>query len=364
MILFAYLLPILLLFCGFKFSKLKGVTLLFLFYFWIIAGFNTGLKTPDYENYATFYENVFYNVVYDTVDPEWGYIGLNFLFGYLGFSYQEFRIIFNALYAILLIKAAIRLTPYRNYTLALFLIWPFLGFVSGQRQAMASVIICWGIPFLLDESKRGSIKYILCVLAAASIHNSTLFYIILLFARHPLTKKQLKRLFMSVTLLTLFMYFSTSLGAITALFANPKITMWLDRSAGSDVLNFKGFIFLLFTTIVLVYISVKQGDILLKKAGKDSIYSKRIVLYKNVSIFMLFVIPGYAVAGIFQRLVVGMLLINYAIFSEFSCCSQINNKERVNYRVKTIVVIVLLALSYILGGNNVFAALTDNIFFN
>lgn len=306
-------------------------------------------------------------MVYDAVDPEWGYIGLNFLFGYLGFSYQEFRIFFNALYAIILVSAAVRLTPYRNYTLALFLIWPFLAFVSGQRQAMASAIICWGIPFLLDESKRGSIKYILCVFAAASIHNSTLFYLILLFARKPLTKKQFKRLLLAVTLLTFFMYFSTSIGTLAALFANPKVAMWFDRSAGTNTLNYKGFTVLLFVTIAIVYITIKQVDILLSKLpDKDILLAKHIALYKNVAIFMLLVIPGFAVAAIFQRLIIGVLLVNYAVFAEFNHCNLISRNEKKSYRLKSFIAVLLLALSYIIGnqGHNVFAALTDNFFFN
>lgn len=158
MVLFAYFIPAFLLLCGFRSSKLRGITIAYMLYFWIISGFTGSAATPDYEGYVSYYENVLFKVVYNAVDPEWGYIGLNFLFGSLGFSYQEFRIFFNALYAIILVSAAIRLTPYRNYTFALFLVWPFLAFVSGQRQAMASAIICWGIPFLLIDSKKQLMK--------------------------------------------------------------------------------------------------------------------------------------------------------------------------------------------------------------
>ena len=172
---FIYTYPILLIFLGVRYPREKKVTALFIIYFAVLIGLNS--FTPDYAEYKRIYYNTtdFWNI-------DLGFRLICSLFNTLGFSYQQFRMIWGSSYAILAFLAARRFTKKYNFILAMWLIWPFIPSVSGIRFTMASMIVCYGIPFLLED-KRGLIKYIICVFIAAFIHFSVLFYLIFIFAR-------------------------------------------------------------------------------------------------------------------------------------------------------------------------------------
>ena len=111
--------------------------------------------TPDYKSYEILY--TYCDSAWARKAYEFGFVQLCIFFKGIGASYQEFRMIFALIYVIIINFTILRLSNRPNFTLAMYLLWPFIPFVSGIRFAMASAIVCFSIPFLIKNTKSGII---------------------------------------------------------------------------------------------------------------------------------------------------------------------------------------------------------------
>lgn len=375
--LFAYIMPLILLLLGLQCRKSKPVTFLILLYFWVIMGLNT--YTPDYESYKLIY---FYSTnVYSNVNVESGFRAICVLFNNLGASYQQFRMIWAAIYAILAFFTARRLSSHVNYVLAMFLLWPFIPFVSGLRMAMAVMIVCFSIPFLLEDGKRGIVKYVIGIVIAAQIQMSTLFYLILIFTRKKYTVRQYLQIFFAVVFGSVLIRSSILDVLIDKYFSGTvahKLTKWISMSDETDVahLNIVGFTANVFFVVAFALLINTISKLIISKYKQELVLNddyatyenkiKRITVYKNISFCIMLTIPGYIVSSEYQRLLYGVLIVYYAVFAEFKY-NRLNmglgNKQV--YKVICFGLIILTAAFYIYStqSHDVFATLVDNILF-
>jgi len=404
---FAYAIPGYLFILGMRWKESKVVTLLYLFYFWILMGLNT--FTPDYDNYQlAFYNSSTYPGI------EWGYRIICSLIYKAGFDYQQFRMIFAAVYAILTIFTAKRLSKNVNYVLAMFLLWPCVPFVSGLRNAMAAMIVCFGIPFLLKKGKKGVILYVLCVIIASSIHMVTLFYLVFIFARKRYSILHYLSIFLLVVIGIVLIRSSVLDYLVQKFFPNHKLTKWLSMTADTGVihLNFVGFMsnvffVVAFAALVSVFSLLLTGTssrlnfieindvsntavrkrtmsslfsilsglfvrnksrmtLMVKSSLSDTTVDKRIVLYRNISVLCLLTIPGYIITSEYQRLLFDILIVNYALFGEFIYSKiEIQRSTKLFLIGISIVLVILLGSLYIysMTSHDVFATFKDNLLF-
>ena len=307
-----YLIPLFLIILGFIRPKDKWVTLLFLVYMWALVGLNT--FTPDWESYEEKYETFLL-----LKDYEIGHQGLILGCNYLGLSYQEFRMVYGFLMSIFAGIAVRRLSPYPNYLLAFFLIWPFVGNVSGIRQGLANVIVCCGIPCLFREGKKHIIYYLLWIALAWSIHQSSLFYLVLLFSRMEYGKRE-KRVVIITALVGLFLISSAQIfNGIPFIADNHKLNKWLNLSAdeGADHQNIAGFLIRSFFVCCYAYVVPRLARIIETHTILTEKEKRRIRTISNISVLMILTIPGYVVSGEYQRFLYAMLLAYYAVFADF-----------------------------------------------
>jgi len=308
----AYIIPLLLLIAGFAQPKNKVVTYLFLLYFWVLMGLNT--YTPDYEEYEKCYYSIWLYPHY-----ELGFQGLCILGNMYGLTFQEFRMIYAALFSLFTYIAIKRLTPYPNYVLALFLLWPFVPGVSGIRQTMANMIVACGIPCLFKDGKKQVVHYILWVLLAASIHQSSLFFLLFIFARRTFGSKEKKVLILLIGAGLLLFAGSQLIGNITGLIDNHKFDKWLNINSDQGVNHPSLYKFVVQVSFLLGYRLLVSSFVnkILKSNSTPSSQKKRLMVYSNISVILLIIIPGFLVTNEYQRLLYATLIVYYCVAADF-----------------------------------------------
>lgn len=369
MVVLAYIIPVIVFFLGIRYKKSKYIMFIFVLYFFVLMGLNT--YTPDYENYRLHF-------LYPETNTEVGFGLLCYIFNALHFTYQQFRMIIAVLYGIFAVLTAKRLSSSPNYILAFMLLWPFVAFVSGIRIALATIIVCYSVPFLLDQELKGTIKYVIGVLVASSIHVSCVFYLVLVLAKCRYKKRYYFAVFVGVMILSYLLRNNTISSWVMSITNNERLAKWLLYSAsGSNLgsLNTMGLVSNIFFVvafsvwiIILVNImerSIYHNDFFKSRAAEDE-YLKRMNVYRNIAICMLLTIPGYFISSEYQRFLFGILPVYYAVFAEFKMLPMNMSRGNKNiYKGISWILVILLAMLYIysMQSHDVFATLKDNLLF-
>lgn len=371
MMVLAYGMPIALFMCGIMKPKSKAISFLFVAYFFILMGLNT--STPDYESYRVSYE--YYGALNYSLEIGFGLIIT--VCKAIGLTYQQFRMVFAILYSVLSIVAVNRLTTYRNYVLALFLFMPFVLNVSGIRFALASIIVCCGIPCLMPRCKRGLVKYVLLVLVGMTIHRAVVVYLIFCLARKKYKLQQYLFVMAVVFGGMVIMRTNILINLIQIFVSDASLYIkWLDASSG-DIgrLNLVGFVSNVFFVVVFsLWISYlarilcggTQGSVVEDLYSIEDEKTQRIQLYKNISINGLMMIPGYLISSEYQRYLFGVLIVYYAVFAEFRY--EVKRMRRGNKILHDVISILLPLLllglyMYSMTSHDVMATFKDNMLF-
>lgn len=307
-----YLIPFILIILGLIRPKDKWVTFLFIFYYWALVGLNT--FTPDYESYQDKYENL---VLLDQY--EIGHQALVVVCNFLGLTYQEFRMVYGFLMAFFAFVAVKRLSPYPNYLLALFLLWPFVGSASGLRQGLANIIVCCGVPCLYKEGGKQIFKYLLWITLAWSIHQSSLFFLLLLFSRCHIGQREKRLILIAVGIGTFIIASTQIIGNIPFIANNVVLNKWLNLAGddSADHQNLAGFMIRAFFVVCYAILIPMLSSIIRHHAILTPQENSRLKICSNISLLLLLSIPGYVVSGEYQRFLYGMLLVYYVVYAEF-----------------------------------------------
>lgn len=376
-IFFSVAIPIVLVILNILKSK-KIIWYITIVYLYVLSAFNT--YTPDYKSYEILY--TYCDSIWARKAAEFGFLQLCIFFKGVGFSYQEFRMIFALLYVVLIHFTIQRLSSRPNFTLAMFLLWPCLPFISGIRFAMASIIICFSVPFLIKNTKSGIMLYIIGVFVASLFHISTLFYLVFIFFRKEVSKYQYLGIFSFIIVLCFILSSNILAGYILDIFGDGfwshKLGKWLSLSSREyqHQLNIVGLIANIFFILMFYFLinfmsryiinSIPYDKEHINMDKNDETYARRITLYKNTSFCLLLTIPAYIVSAEYQRLLYGILLVYYSLWSEFIFRTiKIENKNRLSYCFITFITVVLMIVFYIYAtpSHDVFATLYDNMLF-
>ena len=174
-----YLVAALMVLLGLFRKKSKLLTYLYGVYFWALIALNT--FTADYGTYKEMYLCCF-EPRYAFHEP--GYMTICRICLRLGLSYIQFRMVISAIIVILIIKGLRYYTESINYALAIYLMFPFVGLVSGLRNATSTAILIYAFHFLFQDGTKALKKYILSVAVAMLFHYCAVFYFVFIFVRY------------------------------------------------------------------------------------------------------------------------------------------------------------------------------------
>lgn len=312
---------------GLSFKKSKFILALTLTYMFFILAFDS--NSPDYESYRRIYNNV------DLYTAEELYVESSFwnlcrLMNAMGVSYENFRITWAVFYIVFLRIAVKRLTPYPSYVLALFLIWPFVPFVSSMRFSMASILSILGITYLVSSSKYSTYWFLCFIYFASCIHSSCVVFLLYSLIKIP------KRFFYVITIgipTVIYILFKVDILAslVYSVYPTQRVFRWLTTNRYDDV-GSAGFLGLLVYIGYVVYFAIfahyaakysinhieMSENVLGSKYNSLNMSIKRKIMnLDRVITCNIMLVPFLIMSLEFNRYIYGNLIINYAMLSYF-----------------------------------------------
>ncbi|QYR67276.1 EpsG family protein [Fusobacterium animalis] len=176
------------------FKNKKSNFLIILMIFLFAFSYRMG---SDWLVYQDWYENIFaklslYEIVFQYIDVERGYVLLNFIFFHLGFSYELFMGTLLSVCSFIILKFIQKES--KNYYLA-FYFFLINGFLVALLEPIARQLIA--VTFFIIAIKymkeRKIYKYIFTIIIATQFHESAFLLLPLYFIKH--IKFSLKKVF-------------------------------------------------------------------------------------------------------------------------------------------------------------------------
>lgn len=299
---------------GFFRKDSKFIAILIFMFAWILVGWN--YDSPDMENYVWKYEasDSWFGALVGTNSVEPGYSFLCYLGNELGLSFMTFKQILAAISYFLISCFVFRVGKSYALIAACYLASFFLIDVIQIRNFFAMSVLLFGFRYLLGSKidKIDTVKYVLCVLVASSIHISMVFCLLFLIGRKPINVWLILVLVSAVFLLkaSIFGFFTTSLDT-------EKVARYEGLSSLTGGL-FNAFIFCANAFFIAWVNSRHKG-----KNEKILSFPDGLIL-NNCNLLLLVVIPFLFDNGSYSRLLKDVLIANYAFLS-----IRLRGKERI-----------------------------------
>ncbi|MGV3060936.1 EpsG family protein [Streptococcus hyovaginalis] len=216
------------------------VSLILFFILWFLFGFNT--RTVDLENYKMFYLHAKNGVRFPGIESGY-YFFLRFC-NIVGLSFQQYMIFYSFIGSVLILKSVNKYTDNKAIiSTILFIIFPYFYFIVAQRYFMATAIIIWSIRYLLYDYQYGKIKFIFCILLAATFHTYSLMALIYLVSTFKNKTINLSLIFILVLSILIIFFKGPIFIPFTHFF--PKLSIYLLDNTRISTKFFLGVYFLL-----------------------------------------------------------------------------------------------------------------------
>jgi hypothetical protein len=266
-------------------------------------------------------DDIMYQYLYDSIRvsglptfarTEVGFTFLAFLCTKIGLTYRFFRTLIAFIGLLLIQKTAFEYTRKFSLVFLLYFIYPFMLDVIQIRNFLAASIVIYSMTFLVQNSKKGDVYYVIGIALATSIHYMSLFFIPFLFA-NKLTVRRLLTLTLIITPL------------LCVLTSTPIIPNLVRSIVGEGFMhNIEGYFrranwgFILLWTrqlaismlAYLCYIYLQKSDI----GEKWKIFGT-IVLKLNIYLVII-CFPMLMFNGNYFRLLRPVLFLNYILISQ------------------------------------------------
>ncbi|UFH46686.1 EpsG family protein [Flavobacterium galactosidilyticum] len=287
------------------FFKKSGIisTLLFVL-MWVLFGWN--YWNADYGMYNDMYGDSVSEIIF--FEYEGGYEFLIFCCKSIGLNFHQFHALIAAI-VLLLVFRFFHSFSYLPALLTVCFFWIFfpLQFVL-FRNFIAFSIMLQGLISVLRNEKYSNEKYVFFVLLASTIHISSLFYLVFLFAFGK-TEVKIKTisLWAIVLLIVLFINHDFIFSTLTlvhekkALFYRTSLPLFLAYS---------------FTQILNLY--VVNYFLKLDSNSGDDENSRANIVVLNINILMLFLIPVYYEMAVFVRILLNFSIVNIVFITNKS----------------------------------------------
>ncbi len=334
----SYVLSILLVSSGFIKQNSRLIALLLFSFLWIMFGWNRG--NADYANYERGYawaHGAF------SINSELGTQLLYKLFILFGLEYKHFLIVISLVGLSLIYNTIKKYTDGVALVLSLYLIFPFVIDVVQARNFLSMSIVLYATRFLIDESRRGILKYLILILLATSIHYSAIFYTSLLLIKRK-SISSLTILSLSLTFIGLFIAFTNLLPNLALKFIPAaKVSHWFNNRLNWGILVAAVIYALNFLLVYYSYHKIRSireqndnGNII-----REEKYRFVEAVYKiNIILLLLFIL--YVFNMIFFRLYRNILILNFIVYS--ICLTHMKPKSKEKLLFASIIFIFTFSL--------------------
>lgn len=286
---------VLLIALGFRYPKSKTVTRAIVVFMLFVFSFVE--RDGDYQQYKYVYE-IFDNNWLNVYEP--GFVFIIWICNKMGLSYSFFRLVVGSIFTSGLYRAIRTQTEGIAFSFALVLLFPFFVFVATIRSAVAMGFILNAIPFLMDKSLRGSIKYIEMILLASLFHVSSLIFLAFLLVRFKITKRNVIIYTFFSALCGVILHSSSLISKLMSqITQNQKILQWFTNNESSA--NFVGSLVVLIIFIALAFVAHYAACLCNYSEKTYLCNGKYSALIANLSVLILFAYPLFIFSTVFMR---------------------------------------------------------------
>lgn len=155
-------------------TRTQAPALLLLAWMWVLIWSAT--DKPDYGAYLKRYERTRYVVE----GPDIGHAFTSHLAAKAGLSYDAYLAIVSAIALTLIVVTVLRYTDNLSYVLVAYFAFPFFFDAIQVRNFLAFSIVFFGLRYLARGNRFDTLKFLLCVVIAASFHTVSLAYLVFL----------------------------------------------------------------------------------------------------------------------------------------------------------------------------------------
>ena len=360
---------------SFIIQKSKKVAILICIYMWIFYSFNT--YSGDYISYAYVYNLIGKGMLWDHFEPAFSLMMI--ICNIIGLSFTDFKIILGTFYVILLYVTVKKYTDRVSFVLGIFLIFPFMYFVSVLRAGISGLIVVYSIGFLLENTRKNTLKYLLGILIAMLFHYSSIFFLIFLFARKKVNLSWIMKMLCIMAVAGLMYSQGIFYQVVRLITDNQKVLQWFEFISLDDVLNWKGRLVEFIVFFGFIYVPRKSFSKLysfVEKKGKLREYDKEIkfqLLIKNCNYTMVLLIPFLFFTDVYIRMLWEIFLINIC-----ACANAVTVVKKIQCRkikgmlpaINMLLIVLVIGLNCYVNipylGTEIFGIymFKNNIFFN
>lgn len=324
---------------GFIKKKSKYVSFVMIGAMWVVFGFCT--YNGDFENYRWVYNNIQNLTYWSEFEPLFNL--MMYTTNILGLDFIQFRMVFSAIYLILLYFTISRYTENTSEVLGMYMVFPFLYFTSVIRSGLASVIVALAFYEITGGRERKKRFWILMVIAFL-IHYTSIGFVVYYYLRNK--KYENKNIFIVFGIvfgIMLLFYSGVLHSAMSLVTSNQRFLKWFVPSTQ----EYRFIIYLIIISLVVIcfsYISKKHNDFLKKHDCEYNVYSSDI-FYINIAAQAF--LPTYFISNASARFIWQVMLLNIIGCAKDDEILFKNQRSSVHINVKTLYLFVLLALLFI-----------------
>lgn len=365
-----YLLFAILIIWGFIQKKSKLYTLAIITFLCIIMGLNNHhlnnsfYYNMDFENYYTLYQDSVVGISSRNIDI--GFKWLMYISNLLGMTYNQFRLIISIVGYLLIINTLNRYVKFKNYILMLYLIYPFINDAIQIRNFLSISIVIFVFRYLIDDSKRGGIKYLIGIIAASFIHKVSIIYLTFLFLKYFNIKKFKIIAIYTSCILTILAYTDIYPSIIRIFTSEVRILDYFTRRT-TDGMIVVVAVFLLFYGVFKImynecFRNIDKAEVLFKN---KEVYEKFLDLIYKINIMMFFIIPLMVYNFNFIRIYRNILVLNYIIYVNAILINRSNKRLFLEYIILSVGFVLFLFIFFygINADTQIWPVLKDNIIF-
>lgn len=283
---------------------------------------NTG---NDVLNYINRYENGIYGMapLFDIAMQ---------LFKAANIPFVVFKLILGIIVVALLYKSVALCTE--NVTMVLALIWvfPFPGAVTQIRNGLAAAIVLYSVVIYLRGGRYSTIKYVLGVLIASTIHPTMLFYLAFVLAKWGIRwRMPFKVVLVAMLVVIVHLCVSENLLYILAsrVISNPRYLVYFDfsQSVSAEVLNWKGKLLPMlgqltgYLSFHLIYQRLRRGVQDCRLQGhvlKNSVFQEeQLDMIQFMQLLLLTMLPLYLRTPTYFRMFKNMIPLIHIVSAQY-----------------------------------------------
>ncbi len=347
---------------GFLKKDSDRVTRIMGLYMWFIIAFNT--SSADYLAYKEMYYCAF-EPRYS--DHEIGYMALSKICLRLGLSYLLFRCIIAFIIVYVTIISVEKFAIRKNCVLSLYLLFPFLSCASGLRQSCANAIVLYAMNYLLKGGRNSNLKFLICLCFAALFHYSSLFFILMLFAKYSKTNvlSMLIRVFVAGVGFIAIAKTNIIYRIVSRYTSREKTLRWLKLQV-----NYSGLYIVAIVLFIIFLLCVYQSIIVLKKNsdegsnndtenGEEYLFmlskidsEQAWIIIRCIIMSMLAFVGAMLNSVVHLRLVLTLLPVGYALCTDAYASSEIQNgvvELRSFFYISGLVLLCLFCTWFVFG---------------